>query len=541
MEELGESVVTEHDQVSGQTELNQINKDYQKTLSIFPPDIRQRKEQSITGAFQEFGRRLANEENFNFGERQQAILKLKLARHFQREAKIDANTLYDAIVENPKFIDTEKGSLHRLFEVHEVKTLQRIAEVRKRRTEAGDNNVLNPYENLFITKSGNYYMARLLNMPHLEAESAYMKHCVGTSDSYIYQMKRGDIEILSFRSASKFNSKTQKLEGDTPIMTIEYNLRTKVIEQMKKQDEKHLSPDDPYYEDVIDALKQLRTTRTDSGKQRDFVKISPSELENIKVKDYHILTENGQVSFRNFNPGTGTFILKTGEMPITQGTSHQDVARIVRLIEGISCKPDEIAQSREQVASKTRVYIGKPFPGFFKWLPDHIQHIYTSFPTSFSEGKITRETVLAGGRTAKELERSLRQKGINFGSYAEQMMESPDFVTLKRSEQINLIRFKVCSLGFTQDPTIDQIYQEAQRLGLELCPQEVGPELRLKYENQPLYESFYIGMKQITTSGGAPFVFLLYRLADGAWLDDDWAGPSRRWDLGTEFVFRLRK
>ncbi|KKQ91978.1 MAG: hypothetical protein UU16_C0013G0007 [Candidatus Woesebacteria bacterium GW2011_GWA2_40_7] len=517
--------------------IEKMNKGYEEALAPFSPEKRQKKEQLINNTFQSLSQRIATRGDFELTPERQAVLRLKLARHFQKTDEVDPSTLFDALVETPKFIDTDKGSLMRLMEVHQQKTLQRIAEARKRRAELGDKESFNPYENLFTTKSGNYYMARLLNMPHLEAESAYMKHCVGTSDSYINQIKRGDIEILSFRNVPKINQRTQKLEGDTPIITIEYNLRTNTIEQMKKKGDEYLDPSDPYYKDVIDALKQLRTTRTDAGKLRNFVKIQPSELENIKVRDGYVLTESGETSFRNFNPDSGLFVFKLGKMPIEARTSRQDASKIVRLVEGLNFQPEEIAITREQVTSRTKIFIGKPFPGFFKWLPDSIQHVYTSFP----EGKVVRESVVAGGKTGKEYEQVFTQRGINISGWAKDMMGKPEFVTLRRSEKIDLVRLTIGGLGFTDNPTTDQLYQKAQELGLELCPPEVGPELRLKYQDQPLYEWTYIGMKQIADSDGYPYVFGLERSDDGLWLYGRWAEPTDQWALGHRCVFRIRK
>ncbi|MDP2703696.1 MAG: hypothetical protein Q8P01_00460, partial [bacterium] len=77
--------------------------------------------------------------------------------------------------------------------------------------------------------------------------------------------------------------------------------------------------------------------------------------------------------------------------------------------------------------------------------------------------------------------------------------------------------------------------------GLELCPADTGPNYRLKYQNQPLNEWIYMGMKQITGSDGCPDVFRLVRRDGGLWLNDRWAEPDDEWRPGREFVFRLRK
>jgi hypothetical protein len=126
--------------------------------------------------------RLRDNPAIDYAEKQHAILKLKLAQHFQREDHFNIALLYDAIVETPKFINNDKGSTHRLFDIHQQKQLMLIAERRKRKAEQIYDDAYNPYEALFTTSSQKYYMARLFNMPHLEDESDYMRHCVGNSD-----------------------------------------------------------------------------------------------------------------------------------------------------------------------------------------------------------------------------------------------------------------------------------------------------------------------------------------------------------------------
>lgn len=528
------SEVVEKERINAfeQKYLNKINQDYRQTLTTFSEENRQTKEQSINDTFQVLSGRFAAAGDFEFSDRQKAILKLKLARHFQGNDAIDSNTLYDAIIESPRFINTDKGSLHRLLEVHEEKTLQKIAEMRKQRAEMGDKESFNPYENLFTTKSGNYYMARLLNMPHLEKESEYMEHCVGTSNSYVNKIKKGEVEILSFRKTPKINPDTQKLEGDIPIITIEYNLKTSVIEQIKKQNDEYLKQDDPYFNDVVDALKQLRATKTDVGDLRDFSKISSSELRNIKVKDYHILTEQGEVSFRDFNPDAGIFVLKTGFMEITPEISKEDAAKMLKIVDGVECQPNQVAYNPQEITENTKAYVGKLEPGIFNLVQKYnIEHIYTSFP----EGKIKKMETEITGKSGKELEKELKAKNINISDYAHDMLEKLNAST---PEHLDLVQLTVNDLGFPNGATTDEIYKRAEKLGLELCPQDTGPNLRLQ-NSTPDY--MIIAMKQITDRDDHPDVFYLHRNEDGLWLRTYWAVPGSRRNGGRKFVFRLRK
>lgn len=526
-----------HRQHSLEEEINKANTEYQHTMDTFSPEVRLKKEQYVSTSFQAVSRRLTDQKKIAYGELEQAILRLKLARHFQTEDTCDVNTLSDAIIESPRFLQTDKGSLHRLFEIHQQKTAMKIAEARKQRAQIGHSETFNPFENLLTTTSGKYYIARLLNMSHLEKESEYMRHCVGTSDSYINKIRRGEIEILSFRTIPRMNPTTHKLEGDSPVITIEYNLKTKVIEQMKKQDDELLSPNDPYFNDVIDALKQLRLTRTDTEELRDFFKISSSETDKIKVADYCVLTEHGVVPFRRFNPDEGIFVLKTGDMKITPEMAHEDSAKIIQIIEGITVKPDEIAQKPTEITGNTKIYIGKLFPNFFQLVPDNVKHIYTSFP----EGKIKKEQLVIGGKPKAVLEKAVTTGDFHASDWALSMIRNNDFTTLPKPEDITTVSLKVGDFGFTDSPTTDQIFERAKTYGLELCPAEAGIYQRLKDTHQPLYEWYYMAMKQITDSDGRPRVFELAHHAGGFWLLGLWARPGDRWALDDGFVFRLRK
>ena len=519
--------------------INKINQEYEKTLATFSqkednPNNRANKERAITATFQVANQQLSSLEGFEFGDRQKAILKLKLARHFQNNENIDTNVLFDAISESPKFINTDKGSFHQLLEVHQQKTLQKIAEKRIQRAKMTGTEAFNPYEALFETKSGNYFMARLLNMPHLEQESEYMNHCVGTSDSYLNKMKRGEVEILSFRKSPTINKKLNKLEGGDPVITIEYDRKTKTIQQMKKNGDAYLSPNDSYYEDVIDALKQLRKTETDTGELRDFKSISLSELGNFSVKDYHILTENGEVSFHDFNPNDNAFVLKFGKMEITPETSKKDAVKIMKIVDGIECIPEELAYSVEEINTDTKSYIGDWNPEIYKKIPESVTYLYESFP----KNKILRKTIELTEKSPQEYEEELIKQGYQIGDYAKQILKKVE--TLKQKEDADLVSFSVAQLGFPSGATLKQIYDKAKELGLELCPPQVGPELRLSYTDQFMNEYLVVAMDPINDSEGSPGLLSVGRSSVGEWLGYDGRVGSE-WDGDGRFVFRSRK
>lgn len=214
----------------------------------------------------------------------------------------------------------------------------------------------------------------------------------------------------------------------------------------------------------------------------------------------------------------------------------------------LECEPAQIAYNREMLKENTKAYIGHLFPHVFSM---NIEHIYTSFP----EGRIEKAEMTIGGKSKEDLTQELEKKAksddaaekIYISDNARSMFSNSEFTVAKKPEQINLIRLKVSDLGFPKGATTAAIYKEAEKLGLELCPPEVGPNLRLGYEEvfkkeQPKGKYLSIGMKPIRGSSGNPHVFIVYRLNDGKrWLNYHWAKPDYEWHPRLEFVFRARK
>jgi len=239
------------------------------------------------------------------------------------------------------------------------------------------------------------------------------------------------------------------------------------------------------------------------------------------------------------------------------------------------CDKSQIARSIRDIRSDTKAYVGPLETGIFDVLSKYnIEHVYTSFP----EGRIQIESLEIGGKDfqksiheiqgklnrkdhltwqkAKEiLEKEiaglnpeavqflsqLAERQINISRFALDMLENPDFTTLKEKQQITIVRLKVKDLDLNGYPTTNQVYSRAAEFGLDLCLPEVGIYQRLKDINQSLGDPYYIGMKQIADSRSGPRVFGLGRREGVLWLLDRWAEPDDGWDPGSEFVFSLRK
>ena len=197
----------------------------------------------------------------------------------------------------------------------------------------------------------------------------------------------------------------------------------------------------------------------------------------------------------------------------------------------LGCSSDQIAVTPEDVKENTKAYIGKLFPGVFKC---GLEHIYTAFP----EGKIQKYNIEIGGKSKDNLKKELKEKNIQFFSYAKDLMDSRDFQTSENTERVDLVRLTVRDMGFSESATTEEIYKRAEEMGLELCSPEVGPRLRLVTS---ISDWTLIGMKPINDRDGRPSVFNLRR--DGAELGllSDTARPRESWRGDYRWVFALRK
>ncbi len=304
--------------------------------------------------------------SFEFDENQIANFRLRFLKYFQNNNDFNQEaSFFDGLQEMHedyekgskrvvKYFNTDKGSIDVVLRRHEERTLEKIAENRKKRAEITGDEYFNPYEALLPSKSGEYYISRLLNMPHLEEESNFMKHCVGTSNSYVNKIKRGDVEILSFRRTPEINKESGKLEKDEPIITIEYDIKKNIIKQIKKADDGYITLKDPYLEDFIYILKDLKKTKNDNGEERKISKINNSELSGIIIPDDFILTDRGVVYTDEFQKND--FILKIGK--ITSSISDEKFTEVMNKKNGTSFEVGEIARLSSEINENTRYFEG---------------------------------------------------------------------------------------------------------------------------------------------------------------------------------------
>lgn len=139
----------------------------------------------------------------------------------------------------------------------------------------------------------------------------------------------------------------------------------------------------------------------------------------------------------------------------------------------------------------------------------------------------------------KSLRKALEDPGAQIGNWAGDILNETTLSKSKKS--LDLVILTVKELGFPEGAQLKDIYEAADAQGLDLCPAEVGPQLRLQYPDQPSGEWLIIAMKPIKDSVGVLRLFHVCHVGSGRWLYADRGKPVFFWHPVYRFVFVRRK
>ncbi|MBU1345259.1 MAG: hypothetical protein KKD66_26915 [Proteobacteria bacterium] len=207
------------------------------------------------------------------------------------------------------------------------------------------------------------------------------------------------------------------------------------------------------------------------------------------------------------------------------------------MTEKVAGKLYEITGQLFEIGHQLRQPNGYPFDA--EMLKKHLQ---AAIEGKFYSNWMVWKTIQLGTglKTADEFRRVLKSGEFRISDWANDIMGKFGF-TVSSFAELDLAIVTVAELGFPKGATRKEIYKRARSFGLELCPSEVGPQLRLQYRDQPNGEWLFIAMEPIKDSGGVPYVFRVGRGGGGLWLraSDDY--PGRVWGPGRRWVFALRK
>lgn len=144
-----------------------------------------------------------------------------------------------------------------------------------------------------------------------------------------------------------------------------------------------------------------------------------------------------------------------------------------------------------------------------------------------------------GMKSADQFREALCRADMEIGDWANKILGMPVFATVPQEVDIDLVNVSALELGFTSRTTREKIYARAIEHGLEMCPAEVGPQLRLQYGDQALGEMLLVGMKPIVDMSNYPSVFYVGRTQRGMWLHSVNGRSGYGWSPTERWVFVL--
>jgi hypothetical protein len=129
--------------------------------------------------------------------------------------------------------------------------------------------------------------------------------------------------------------------------------------------------------------------------------------------------------------------------------------------------------------------------------------------------RIWRKLTLGTHKGVNAYRNALDAAGIKVGDSADEILGRPAFRYAGTKTEVEVTLVSAAKLGVESESTLADVYRRARQIGLELCPPEVGPQLRLDYRNQPLGEALNIAMEPVATYGGQPTILSLVNFGSG--------------------------
>ncbi len=142
-----------------------------------------------------------------------------------------------------------------------------------------------------------------------------------------------------------------------------------------------------------------------------------------------------------------------------------------------------------------------------------------------------------GLKTKEDFLSAFELGGYRVSNWAKNILSQPAFKAADKEIEIDLVIATIKDLGFQESTPRSRIYKRAQEIGLELCPAEVGPQLRIQYPDQTKGEWLLVAMEPITDSDGDLSVFEVKHGFGGRWLGGNGGDPDCVWSPGNRWVF----
>lgn len=131
-----------------------------------------------------------------------------------------------------------------------------------------------------------------------------------------------------------------------------------------------------------------------------------------------------------------------------------------------------------------------------------------------------------GGVSKDALLRRLDEHSVSLNDYARALFADDGFKTSSRARVVRVAFTSLPEMGLPDGGTFDEILRRAAEVGLEPCPLEVAPHLRLDYLDQPVGPYLTVASRRLRPDPSTPNGFYLRRREDGLWLRGYRASPD---------------
>ncbi len=120
----------------------------------------------------------------------------------------------------------------------------------------------------------------------------------------------------------------------------------------------------------------------------------------------------------------------------------------------------------------------------------------------------------------------MKNANIKIDKGADQILSNPLFTLTQKECEVDLVVVTPSDLGFSDKASYRKIYKKAKKIGLELCPPDVGPQLQMQYIVEPMGERLIIGMVPLTDPYNCLGVFFVEHDEEGFWLESHWGDKN---------------
>lgn len=120
-----------------------------------------------------------------------------------------------------------------------------------------------------------------------------------------------------------------------------------------------------------------------------------------------------------------------------------------------------------------------------------------------------------GLKTPDDFRRELKKEGVVICQMADDILGQPGFTISETEMEVDIVLLTHEEMGFFDWTSNAKRDERAKELELELCPAEVGPQMRLQYAKQMNGETVTVAMKPIKGSIRAIHTFCVCKGEDG--------------------------